>query len=68
MNKELWACAEDHAIFNLVMHWSHAVVFGTWVTTAQLYPGLDTFQFDQVHVTKNQPITVLILMSESLGI
>ena len=68
MNKELWVCAEDHAIFNLVMQWSHAVVFGTWVTTAQLYPGRDTFEFDQVHVTKNQPITVLILMSESLGI
>ena len=34
-------------------------------TTAQLYPGRDTFGFDQAHVTKNQPITVLILLSES---
>ena len=29
-----------------------------WATTVQLYPGPD----------KNQPITVLILLSESLGI
>ena len=36
-------------------------------TTAQLYPGRDTFKFDQGHVTKNQPITVFIL-SESLAI
>ena len=34
----------------------------------QLYPGRDTFEFDQGHVTKNQPITVLILASESLAI
>ena len=27
-----------------------------------------TFEFYQGHVTKNQPITVLILLSESLGI
>ena len=31
-------------------------------TTAQLYPGRDTFEFDQGHETKNQPITVLILL------
>ena len=37
-------------------------------TTAQLYPGRDTFEFDQGHVTKNKPITVLILLSESLAI
>ena len=37
-------------------------------TTAQLYPGRDTFDFDQGHVTKNQPIAVLILLSESLAI
>ena len=37
-------------------------------TTAQLYPGRDAFEFDQGHVTKNQPITVLILLSESVAI
>ena len=37
-------------------------------TTAKLYPGPDTFVFDQGHVTKNRPITVLVLLSESLGI
>ena len=37
-------------------------------TTAQLYSGRDTFEFDQGHVTKNQPIMVLILLSESLAI
>ena len=37
-------------------------------TTAELYPGRDTFEFDQGHVTKNQPITVLVLLSGSLGI
>ena len=39
-----------------------------WATTAQLYPGQDTFESDQGHMTKNQPITVLILLSESIGI
>ena len=34
----------------------------------QLYPGRNTFEFDQGHVTKNQPITVLNLLSESLTI
>ena len=28
---------------------------------------MDTFVFDQGHVTKNQPITLLVLLSESLG-
>ena len=42
-------------------------------TTAQLYPGRDTFdrdtfEFDQGHVTKNQPIIELILPSDSLAI
>ena len=36
-------------------------------TTAQLYPDQDTIEFDQGHVTKNQPITGLILVSESLA-
>jgi len=31
-------------------------------TTAKLYPGRDTFEFGQGHVTKNQPITELILL------
>ena len=39
-----------------------------WATTAQLYPGRDTFEFGQGHVTKNQPITVLVLTGESLAI
>ena len=30
--------------------------------------GRDTFVFDQGHVTKNQRITVLVLLCESLGI
>ena len=42
-------------------------VFGARATTAQKYPGRDTFEFDQGQVTKNQPITVLVLMSGSLG-
>ena len=37
-------------------------------TTVQLYPGRDTIEFDQGHVTKNHPITVLVLLSESLAI
>ena len=43
---------------------------GVQATTAQLllYPGWDTFEFDVRHVTKNQPITVLILFSERLAI
>ena len=41
---------------------------GVRATTAQLYQSQDTFEFDQGHVTKNQPITVLILLSESVAI
>ena len=41
---------------------------GKRATTAQLYPGRDTFEFDQGHMTKNQPVAVLILLSESLAI
>ena len=41
---------------------------GVRATTAQFFPGRDTFEFDQGHVTKNQPITVLILLRESLAI
>lgn len=59
--------AENNAIFNLVMHRSHAVVFGARVTTAPLYRGWDTVEFDQGHVTKNPAITVLVLLSESVG-
>ena len=43
----------------------------TWcarATTMQLYPGRDTFEFDQGHVTKKQPVTVSVLLSESLDI
>ena len=29
--------------------------------------GRNTFEFDQRHVTRNQPITMLVLLSESLG-
>ena len=47
---------------------NHIAKFGVRATTAQLYPDRDTFEFDQGHVTKNQPITVLILESESLAI
>ena len=36
--------------------------------TAQLYLDRDTIEFDQGHVTKNQPITMLVLLSEILGI
>ena len=55
--------------FPLTIIWQkHAVVFGARATTAQLYPGRDTFEFDQGHVTKNQPITMLVLLSESRGI
>ena len=40
-----------------------------WATTVELYASRDTFVFDQGHVTKNQPIsTVLVLLSESLCI
>ena len=43
-------------------------VFGARATTAQLYPGRDTFQSDQGQVISNQPIIVLVLLSESLDI
>ena len=37
-------------------------------TTVQLYPRQDTFEFDQGHVIKNQSITVLAALSESLSL
>ena len=41
----------------------------TRITAAkETNPDRDTFEFDQGHVTKNQPITMLVLPSESLGI
>ena len=60
--KLTWARAEEHVIFNLV------ITCGAQTTTAQLCPDRDTFEFDQGHVTKNQPITMLVLLSESLGL
>ena len=33
---------------------------GMRATTAQLYPGRDTFEFDQGHVTKTQKILPII--------
>ena len=33
-----------------------------------IVPGRDTFEFDQGHMDKNQQITVLVLLGESLGI
>ena len=62
--------------FNLIFRLSpkqscgkkNAVVFGARATTAQLYCGRDTFEFEQGHVTKNPPIAVLVLLRESLGI
>jgi len=64
------ARAEDHVVFNLVMHWSQAVVFGMRVTTAQFCSGLDTFEefYDEGPMTKNQPITMLVLLGESLSV
>lgn len=43
-------------------------VFGAQATTAQLYLSQDTFEFGQGHMANNQPITVLFLLSENLGI
>ena len=46
----------------------HPVLFICFPPPSGLYPGRDTFEFDQSHVTENQPITVLVLLRESLGI
>ena len=59
---------ESSCFLRLSLKQSYAVVFGARATTAQLYPGQDTFEFDYGHVTKNQPITVFVLLSESLDI
>ena len=56
-------------IYFLLNKWQkHAVELGTWATTAQFFPSQDTFEFDQGHMTKNQPITVFVLLTESLGV
>ena len=44
-----------------------SLLIKSW-TTAHLYPGRNIFELDQGHVTKNQPITMPVLLSESLGI
>ena len=46
---------------------NHSKISGTG-NNCECIPGQDTFECDQVHVIKNQPITVLVLLSESLGI
>ena len=35
---------------------------------ATIHPDRDRFEFDQGHVTHNRPITMLVLLSESLTI
>ena len=42
----------------LVIHWWHAVV-SVAGNNCGIFPGRDTFEFDQEHVTKSQPITEL---------
>ena len=37
-------------------------------SSVSFFPSRDTFEFDQEHVDKSQPITVLVLLSESQGI
>ena len=41
--------AEDHIIFNLVMHRPWFLAFGALETSEQLYSSRDTFEFDQGH-------------------
>ena len=70
---KLTSFPRDHTLvpsylFRLSLKQSCAVVIGARATTAQLHPGHNRFEFDQGHVTKNQPITVLVLLSESPGI
>lgn len=48
------------------MRRSLAVVFGRQATIVQWYPDWDKFVFDQGHVTKDQAITMLFLLSKSL--
>ena len=60
---KLTSFPRDHTLSALLY-----MLYCARATTAQLYPGRDTFEFNQEHVTKNQPITVLVLLSESLGI
>ena len=61
-------CFVIYSDFPLNNHIAKINKDGARVATAQLYPGRDTIGFDQEHVTKNQPITMLVLLSESLGI
>ena len=56
-------------------HTRHQIVERTSVTdlpsslcAMQVYPSWDTFEFDQGQVNKNQPITMLVLLTESLDI
>jgi len=44
------------------------MLYPAHASTVESYPGQDTFEFDQRQVNNNQPITMLVLLSESLGI
>ena len=58
----------DHTLSVLVIYLDFPLIIeqkqtnkdGARATTAQLYPGRNTFEFDQGHVTENRPITVLV--------
>ena len=47
-----------------------AIIYYSRATTVQLYPGRDTFEFDQMHMTKNQSDLrhVIAFMTVILGI
>ena len=52
----------------LVNRIGHQSLTPKYIEIGLLNPDRDTFEFDQGHVTKNEPITMLVLLSESLAI
>ena len=73
---KLTSFPRDHILSALlyILHFQIDIFFNNLSKTSGasnnsgLYPGRDTFKFDQGNETKNQPNTVLVLLSESLGI
>ena len=55
-------------IFRLSLKQSYSKNKQTKTAFGQQLLGRDTFEFDQRHVTKKKPITVLILLSEGVAI
>ena len=66
MKTKLISSSMDQTLSALLYIWTFpstiAAKHPERATTVEVYPGRGTFEFDQGHLTKNQPITVLVFI------